>query len=200
MRKYGNMFRAFDCPNDSATNRLRTTDVKLLCGSTAVHSDMFTWHYDEPVEMAALQITNVLFSVPQISVRLAEVPEDHLEMIKFYTEYWNANKDILLDGDFLPYRPLSNYPLLSASGEEKIIYGVYDNTIVELEDDFEKIDLINGTLNGQIVFEMLEDYGKCSVKIYDCMGNLEWEENETFDEGIHALEVSANGMICIEKI
>lgn len=121
-------------------------------------------------------------------------------MIKFYTGYWNANKDILLDGDFLPYRPLSNYPLLSSSGEEKIIYGVYDNTIVELEDDFEQIDLINGTLNGQIVFEMLEDYGECNVKIYDCMGHLEWEEKETFDEGIHALEVSANGMICIEKI
>ena len=43
------------------------------------------------------------------------------------------------------------------------------------------------------------DYGECKVKIFDCMGNLEWEETETFDEGIHALEVSANGMICIEK-
>lgn len=199
MRKYGNMFRAFDCPNDSATNRLRTTDVKLLCGSTAVHSDMFTWHYDEPVEYAALQITNILFSVPQISVRLAEVPEDHLEMIAFYTNYWNRNKSILLDGDFVPYNPLANYPVLSASDEEKIIYGVFDHQIVTIEDDFPTIDLINGKIGEQIVFELLEDYGKCRIKIYDCMGNLDWESEETFEEGIHALDVPPNGMICLEK-
>ncbi|NNM32329.1 MAG: alpha-galactosidase, partial [Gemmatimonadetes bacterium] len=54
MRKYGNMFRAGDSPNAAVDNRVRTIDLRLLSGSTAVHSDMFMWHYDEPVEKAAL--------------------------------------------------------------------------------------------------------------------------------------------------
>ncbi|NIO10738.1 MAG: alpha-galactosidase, partial [Deltaproteobacteria bacterium] len=88
MRKYGNMFRAADCPNMAVINRARTTDIRLLCGNTAVHSDMYMWHRDDPVEKAALQILNVLFSVPQLSVRLDSVPEEHIRMIKFWTEYW----------------------------------------------------------------------------------------------------------------
>lgn len=199
MRKFGNMFRAFDCPNDSVGNRMRTTDVKLLCGETAVHSDMITWHVTETVEAAALQLTSILFAVPQLSVRLAETSEDHQKMIAFYTNYWTKNKHILLDGDFVPYNPLNNYPILSASDESKIIFGVYEDMVVELDSDFETIELINGKMSEQIAFEFLEDYGKCKVKIYDCMGNLDWSEKLKFREGLHSLEVPPNGMIRIKK-
>jgi len=199
MRKFGNMFRAFDCPNDSVGNRMRTTDVKILCGNTAAHSDMITWHLTETVETAALQLTNVLFAVPQLSVRLAAISEDHHQMIAFYTKYWQKNKSILLDGDFVPYNPLANYPMLSASDEEKIIFGVYEDMVVELDAEFEKIDLVNGKMSEQIAFEFLDDYGKCSVKIYDCMGNLDWKGKLKFTEGLHALEVPPNGMIRIRK-
>jgi len=199
MRKFGNMFRAFDCPNDSVGNRMRTTDVKMLCGNTAVHSDMITWHKTETVETAALQLTNVLFAVPQLSVRLAETDDDHKKMITFYTKYWKKNQSILIDGDFVPYNPLANYPILSASDESKIIFGVYEDMVVELDDSFDKIDLVNGKMSEQIAFEFLEDYGKCKVKIYDCMGNLDWEDKLKFGEGLHSLEVPANGMIRIKK-
>ena len=200
MRKYGNMFRAFDCPNDSVTNRVRTTDVKMLCGSTAVHSDMFTWHKEEPVELAALQLVNILFSVPQLSVQLENMSEEYLKMIEFYTQYWNKNRGILLDGDFLPMSPLANYPILSASVEKKIIYGVYENMVVEIEPGYESIALINGKMNEQIAFEVNEDMGICEVKIYNCLGELDWRAKDEFGEGIHALEVGACGMICIERI
>ena len=85
LRKLGNMFRAFDCPNDSLMNRVRTTDVKLICGDTAVHSDMLTWSKDADVEYAALQFTSILFSVPQISVKLNERSKEEHSMIQFYT-------------------------------------------------------------------------------------------------------------------
>ncbi|MEM1124563.1 MAG: glycoside hydrolase family 36 protein, partial [Bacteroidota bacterium] len=198
MRKFGNMFRAFDCPNDSATNRMRTTDVKILCGETAVHSDMITWHESESVETAALQLTSVLFSVPQLSVRLEETSEEHQKMIAFYTKYWTKNKAILMNGDFVPYKPLANYPILSASDELKIIYGVYEEMVVELDSEFEVIELINGKMTEQVAFEFLEDYGKCKVKIYDCMGNVDWADKLKFKEGLHSLEVPPNGMIRIK--
>ena len=55
MRKYGNIFRAGDCPNSALENRVRTTDLHILSGTTAVHSDMIMWHYEDQVEIAAFQ-------------------------------------------------------------------------------------------------------------------------------------------------
>ena len=65
IRKYGNMFRASDCPADVLSNRLRTLDLRLTTGTTAVHSDMLEWNCAESAEVAALQLLNILFSVPQ---------------------------------------------------------------------------------------------------------------------------------------
>ena len=76
LRRIGNIFRAFDCPNDSATNRLRTTDVRLIGGSSKVTADMVTWHAEEPTEIAALQLNNVIFTIPQLSVRLREQSDE----------------------------------------------------------------------------------------------------------------------------
>ena len=42
---------------------------------------------EDPVEHAALQILNILFSVPQISVRLHEIPQQHKDMIAFWMKY-----------------------------------------------------------------------------------------------------------------
>ena len=200
MRTYGNMFRAFDCPNDSVTNRVRTTDVRLLCGTSAVHSDMLTWHQDEPVEISALRWANVLFSVPQLSVRLAEQSDEHLRMITFYTRYWNEYRELLMKGHFVASRPLANYPLLSVSNGEQLIVGVYEDQVVNVEDNFLEIDLINGKVSEQIAFELYDGLGKCSVNVYDCLGQIDWCEDMVLDEGMHALEVPPAGLICIKQL
>jgi len=55
-RKYGNMFRAMDCPKDAVENRMHTLDIRLLGGDAATHSDMLMWHAEDSVHSAALQI------------------------------------------------------------------------------------------------------------------------------------------------
>ncbi len=40
MRRYGNLFRADDCPLDAISNRVRCSDIRLIAGDTAVHADM----------------------------------------------------------------------------------------------------------------------------------------------------------------
>ena len=200
MRQYGNMFRAFDCPNDSTTNRVRTTDVRLLAGTSAVHADMLTWHREEPVALAALQFTSILFSVPQLSVRLAEQSDEHRRMIAFYTQYWNEQRDLLMKGTFRAYRPLANYPVLSTIRNERAVFGVYENFVVTLEESFREIDFVNGKLSEQIAFELHKDIGKCSVNVYDCLGQLDWCEDMDLTEGMHALEVPVAGLIRIKLL
>src|SRR5204862_5578675 len=115
IRKFGNMLRAGDCPNSALANRVKTVDLRLLSGQTAVHADMIMWHPTERVESAALQLLNILFAVPQVSVRLEQLPPDHRAMLAFWVGYWNSNRPVLLDGAIEPLFPAANYPLVVAS-------------------------------------------------------------------------------------
>ncbi len=199
LRSVGNMFRAFDCPFDSVMNRVRTTDVKLLCGNSAVHSDMLTWHKDTPVETAALQFTSILFSVPQLSVRLAELPEVHIKMIKFYTKYWNENRDLLLGGQFVASKPLSNYPILNSSAGDKKIIGVYEDCVIKLPSEFLEIDIINGKLTCELVlsFEKEENW---QATTYNCIGEIVDDYCICNAKELELIKVSPNGLVKLRKI
>lgn len=201
MRKYGNMFRATDCPNNAVINRVRTTDIRLLSGTTAVHSDMFMWHEDEPVEAAALQILNILFSVPQLSVRLDTVSERHAQMIKFWIDYWKNNKEILLDGEFMPENPGALYPVIRAKAERKIITAAYGNVFVSVDGaDFDHLDIVNAKISDTLVLDMKEALGKVDIVIYDCTGNVVDSLTKSLDSGVHKFKVPPSGLLSISNI
>ncbi|WP_400070877.1 glycoside hydrolase family 36 protein [Zobellia russellii] len=200
MRKYGNMFRAFDCPGDATMNRLRIADIRMLAGNTAVHSDMVTWHADEPLEIAALQVINTLFGVPQLSIMLSETPKEYVNMIGFYTKYWNENADVLMNGNFLPSKPLANYPTKRVSKDGHAIIGVYDAWVVEFNEEYKSMDILNGQIADHIVIRSTKDSGAYRCKIYDCQGNLIREDNVVFSKGVLEVQVPACGIIRTEKI
>lgn len=194
LRILGNMFRAFDCPNDSLMNRVRTVDVKLLCGNSAVHSDMLTWHKDEPVEIAALQLTNCLFSVPQISVRLAERSEEEKKMIQFYTYYWNENKDTLLEGEFTAYKPLSNYPILKSKSSDLTIFGIYDDLVLDIDMTNNEIHIINGKLSSSVIIKSEDPPSNWSATVYNHVGD-QIRTEEIILKSIQEVDCPPNGMI-----
>ncbi len=198
LRKYGNMFRAFDCPNDAISNRIRVTDVKLLCGDTAVHSDPQTWHIEENVEIAALHVLNGFFGVPQMSMILADLPEKHFKMIQFYTSYWKKHKNILLSGNFKPRSPLANYPVLESSLDKHSILGVYEESIAEIK-IVDKIDIINAKRTDKIIVRNQEP---CSAEviIYNCQGETISMDNKNLEAGLLEFVVPASGLLRITKI
>jgi alpha-galactosidase len=201
MRKYGNMFRATDCPNLASVNRIRTSDLRLLSAATAVHSDMLMWHYDEPVEVAALQLLNVMYAVPQISVRLEDIPEDHFKMIKFYTNYWLKNQSVLLDGQFHPYSPLTNYPMLKAAAENKIITTVFNEQIVTLETGkYEEMDVINAKTSSRIILVVTGTSKKFEYSILDCIGSETEKKTIDLTEGTYTFNVPASGLISFKAL
>ena len=199
LRHLGNMFRAFDCPYDAVMNRVRTTDVKLLCGNTAVHSDMLTWHPTETVEIAALQFTSILFSVPQISVRMDDITAEQNAMIKFYTQYWKTNRSILLEGNFTAHKPLSNYPVLTAENEMKIIYGIYDDSYTKIDTRYDQIDIINGKLSEELILDFSVHDFHWTVNIYDCMGQLIVAKSSYILEGLQKILAPKNGLVQLTK-
>ncbi|AXT56831.1 alpha-galactosidase [Aquimarina sp. AD1] len=199
MRKYGNMFRAFDCPGDSLMNRVRITDIKMICGDTAVHSDMFTYHKEEPLEIKALQLVNILFGVPQLSVLLQEATSEELSMIHFYTHYWRNHSQIFLKGNFIPQKPLANYPILKSSLNDHTIIGVFDNYIVDFNEITNKIDIINGQLVTKIVLNSDKNYGAYHCTTYDCTGKITHECNLMILIGVVQIKAPVCGLIRLEK-
>ncbi len=198
MRKYGNMFRAMDCPNDAVENRMHTVDIRLLCGETAAHSDMLMWHPDDPVESAALQLVNVLFSVPQISVLLDKIPPEHVEMLGFWLAFWREHRDVLLDGAFAPHRPEAIYPVVFARTDEKLVAASYAETVVSLQGELPPtLILVNGTLGSGVVLELERDGGSREIEVRDCRGRVVRTGSVELAKGLHKMEVPAAGVIVV---
>lgn len=201
MRKYGNMFRAADCPNMEVVNRVRTTDLRISSGNTAVHSDMFVWHKDEPVESAALQILNILFSVPQLSVKLDSIPEVHFKMAAFWMKYWKENREVLLDGHFIPSDPGALYPVLRSSKNNKEIIALYTDQFVNIDAaETDAIDFINAKASTDIIVNFKFNFGEANVLVFDCFGENLQEYSIKIKEGPIKFSAPPSGYIQLKRI
>ena len=200
MRKYGNLFRAGDCPGDAIANRVRTLDIRLLCGNTAAHADMLMWHPQDSVESAALQLLHVLFSVPQISVRLDKVPAKHIEMLKFWLGFWREHRGVLLDGALEPLHPENNYPVVRASKSSTRIVATYSDGLAPLGANVPATCyVINGTRRGRVVLEVAEDLGDRTMRITDVCGREVKSLRMKLGAGVYRLEIPSAGLAAITE-
>tara|TARA_R110000823_G_scaffold20644_1_gene62998 strand:+ start:32323 stop:34077 length:1755 start_codon:yes stop_codon:yes gene_type:complete len=200
MRKYGNMFRAGDCPISINDNRIKTTDIRLLAGNTATHSDMIMWHPEAEVEDAASQLLNVFFSVPQISVRLDQIPEEHIAMLKFWLGFWENNSEVLLGSELEAYYPNFNYPLLIARGGNKLIASVYESDLIinldESAAEMARVNIINASGQEQVSVRS-ETKLLGTLKTYDCVGKVVQKKKIEL-KGLYQFEVPKSGLLEIE--
>jgi len=197
MRKYGNMLRAVDCPNDAVTNRIRIVDVRLLAGRTATHSDMLMWHKADPVESAALQLLNVLFSVPQISVLLDELPPEHVEMLRFYLRFWCDHRDVLLDGEFEPRQPMSLYPVVAGWTDRRGVVAVYDDAVARIDRAPAELALINATRADRLVLDVTAPLGRRQMTVHDCRGRTVAQRPIDLPPGVHRIAVPPAGLLML---
>lgn len=192
IRKYGNMLRVGDCPNDAIVNRSNIVDLRLTSGETAVHSDMIMWNYDEPVESAAIQFASVLYSVPQISMKIQRLSDEHKKMLRFYLDFWRDNRDTLLNGKILAANPESDYSIVCARGTDKVIYTAYTDCLIESVGEKEVI-AVNVTRHNELIFKNLKNR---SYKVVNCMG----EEllKGSLSSELAAVKVPLGGIIFIK--
>ncbi|AIQ68815.1 glycoside hydrolase family 36 protein [Paenibacillus graminis] len=201
MRKYGNMFRAGDCPNDALQNRMKTIDIRLICGTTAAHADMLMWNPKETPASAALQFINVLFSVPQISVRLDRLPQEHAAMLAFWLSFWREHREVLLDGRLEPLHPELLYPLVIARTAQQWIIAAYQDMVIPLSGNLpDRVHVVNGTLLSRLVLELDRDSGPLDVNVRDCQGTVTAKYKLNWNSGVYALEVPAAGVITLQPV
>lgn len=196
IRKYGNMLRAGDCPGDILSNRVRTLDLRITTSEkTAVHADMITWNYNESPESAARQILAVLFSVPQISVRLEEIPESHTKMLEFWLGFWQAKRDLLLFGYLKPFHPELSYPYVVSEREDEEIHAVYESiSCITVSSEKSTSYIVNASESDSLVIELAE---KRCIETFDVTG----AKTASFElsAGLSKLKIPVSGLAVLKK-
>ena len=192
IRKYGNMLRVGDCPNDAILNRQGIANLRLTSGKTAVHSDMVMWNREDTVESAALQLASILYSVPQISMKLDGLPEDHKRMLEFYLSFWRENRDVLIGGKLLAANPESVYSLVCSEKDGKAIFTSYTDPMIDCG-AYSEVIAVNASRHSSLIFSGA--VGK-SFRTLDCMGNTLAEGR--ISESLIKIDVPLSGMVEIK--
>ncbi len=168
--EYGNMFRAEDCPNSELYNRVKTLDLRLLMGSSAVHSDMLMWHPDESAEAVSRQIIACIFSVIQFSVRLDRIDQRKQKMLKWWIGFMEKNRKLLLHSPLEPMEPQNLYPLVVAeTGHVGIVALYLANQVVTWKTAWNYGFILNGVGVGEVFFSP-EAVGCYRITLRDCCG------------------------------
>ena len=168
IRKFGNMIRVGDCPGDFTANRRGIANLRLTSGRTAVHSDMLEWHPEESAVSAARSIISALFGVVQYSMVLARLPEEHHRMVAHWVRFSQKHRDTLLNGEFRPYHPESDYPVLEGVASDERVVAVYSPSVVAQVAADRRAIVVNATGCDSVAL----DFAALpkSVKAFDAFG------------------------------
>ena len=164
---YGSMVRVGDCAFDSVTNRMGVADLRMLCPDTAVHADMLYWAQDETKENCAVQLINILFSVPQVSIQLAKAGPEQRLVIERFVRYMKANCDVLLHASFEVSGVDAGYATLTARSAGKRVTAHYLTDSDAF--DGQPCDLFNATARPGLLVENATP-AEAEARIVDCLG------------------------------
>ena len=190
---YGSMVRVGDCAFDSITNRIGAADLRMLCPDMAVHADMLYWAKGEKRENCAVQLINILFSVPQVSIQLAKAGPEQRLVIERFIRYMKENCDVLLHASFEVTGADAGYAALTARSAGKRITAHYltDSDVF----DGQPCDLFNATPRPGLLVENATPMD-AEARVADCLGRtvdtLRLEAGE-----IRRLPVPVGGMAAI---
>ncbi len=132
---YGQILRASDCPADAVANRRKTIDARLLAVGQVVHGDMLMWGPSGGPEAVAQQLYACWFSVPQISMALANLADEQAEALAGLLALWQEHSPVVLDGTLDVRGSERAYDLVRADRVDlgRSVIGRYAPVVVDLE-------------------------------------------------------------------
>ncbi len=196
--QYGNMFRASDCPGELQQNRIAICNLRVGAPGVAIHSDMIEWHPTETAAMAARAIQSALFGVVQYSVMLRDIPQEHLDVIRFWLDFSRKHRSALLKGWFKPHHPEAAYPLVEAGDARETIKALYQpDVVVPVEMEGKAVYVLNASGADGMVLK-LSSRPK-SVKIFDMYGKpVSTATGKKCASGLCECKVPAAGFLLVE--
>jgi len=123
------------------------------------------------------------------------LPPEHLEMLRFYLAFWRDNRDVLLDGKFMPLHPENSFPMVLAETANKFITVAYAPLVAQLPERLpDTLIFVNGSYAEQIAFKVQS--GECErlLCVYDCCGNKKEEKKVFLAKGINSIDIPPAGI------
>ena len=195
MRRFGNMFRVTDCPDDYIKNRVGVLDLRLMMGNSAVHSDMLMWHKDETPEVFAIQIINILFGVMQYSAKIGELSDENLKVSKFWLDFMAEHRTLLLNSNLEAFEPHLLYTWAKTSNDRECAVAVYSVDKCVKPDERDTIYIANGSEQERIFVELSGNY---TADIYNCMGEKVLSDI-VLTSGVNTLNIPVGGLAVLNK-
>ena len=148
--------------------------------------------------MAARAIQSALFGVVQYSVMLRDIPQEHLDVIRFWLDFSRKHRSALLKGWFKPHHPEAAYPLVEAGDARETIKALYQpDVVVPVEMEGKAVYVLNASGADGMVLK-LSSRPK-SVKIFDMYGKpVSTATGKKCASGLCECKVPAAGFLLVE--
>ncbi len=166
--KSANMIRVADCPLDYITNYREIINLKLTC-KIAIHSDMVIFNKNDSIENKALNIYATLFSISQFSFVLNELENDEQKMLKYFTKFYDENKEYLFSDDLMTIGKPNEYQASYVEKVNKLFMVAYENIVISLNDKYQEITIVNMSCNETLYIDSKKQY---EYEIIDALGNI----------------------------
>lgn len=194
--KNANIIRSADCAQDFLTNRVNTIDLRLYT-NVAVHADMIQIIEGEDPEDSALQLTNVLFATPQISVRWERLREDQVRMLQFWIGFLSEHRGLLQQSSFEPAHCYANYPVVTVRNENERLTALYGERFLMLDRPSPVLYVVNA-YGREHVYIGSEQPVSIHWRTLDCMGRETAQGETTLDDTPQPFKIPINGVLIAE--
>lgn len=174
VKPYANVFETTDAPTDHAANRLMGIFVRAYSDGVVIKGDPVCWEKDvHHEEVARNCMTAIMLGVPAFSVDLLSMDEGRKSQIKAWIDFYNANRDDLLKGEFSPFGASFHYPDLKIVSDRQafVMLTTRKSRVIPIEKPVTTLHImnVNPPEHGQLrlTVEGLAD-GKYIGRYYDC--------------------------------
>ena len=126
-----------------------------------------------------------------ISIELSNYPETHLDIIRYWIDFYNKHRKTIIHGEFKPQLHPTHIPLIDFVGEDEIITGLYETTKVTRY-NVDRQWILNASTRSTIEFEgQLSE--PCRVIGRNKFGSIVFDQQ--IDQLQQTMEVEAGGSL-----
>ena len=139
-----------DTPQDYNMNRRDIVYMKTYGDGVLTHACCTSWAISESDVNVARQMASIVMAgVPAFSVKLAESPKSHNEIIKAWLKFYEPNKRDLVMGKMTPIVPTPPSAALRIESGKQAFFGLFEIMpgLLELSRPVEKITIVNAYSN-----------------------------------------------------
>lgn len=139
-----------DTPQDYNMNRRDIVYLKTFGAGVLTHACCTSWPISESGENVARHMASITMAgVPAFSVKLAESPQPHNDIIRAWLKFYDSNKEDLVMGRMTPLLPTPPSAAVCIEGKDKAFFGFFEAIpgLIHVSHPVDSVVLVNAFSN-----------------------------------------------------